>query len=441
MSPLIQLLEDRHDRFIAAVTGSSDPKELAELGQAWLTSEDPWATEQLDQYVARALDCRGHEGLVRQALRCAEESRNHSLMSALFVAFDRSVRRRRVVQPTEHLTCTRRPKALYSLKTLGWFRRRIWSYFRQLSEQDSAAYVESAVQTMQQYHDNDFASGESILDNRSLMKMCFHDSPLIAIGPVHASLTPGHSINDLAPAPWRPTSWTDTNARRRLIDLAARAQTQFIRWWAATLYCDEPSRLPGDIDDDLIVELVSRQEQFLEPLCRSLLTEKSAGFSADTWLKLIATAGPDMSATVLEAFAAVARNLQMPDTSLVDVCHGITSEHSSRFIAVVVRSLHDRRDKIKLSSDLVAFLRLALGIPGGGRLRSWIVTELLSLAQSSERETDEQVAFIARLLSTFSDPAKMEIIHELLVAQTNSPKIEGAVMKHLPQLRIDARQS
>lgn len=438
MSTLLQLLEDRNESFIAAVVASSDSEVLIELGQVWTASTDSWAIKQFDQYLPQAISCRGHEGLLRQLLRFGEESRNHQLMVSLFVTFDRAIRRRPVDNSAGCLITSRRQETVHSSKTLGWFRRRVWNYFRRLSEQDAAAYVEIATRTLSQYLDEDFATGENIVDNRSLMKLCFHGSPLVAFGPVHANLTPGSSVNDLAPSPWAVEVWSETDAGRHLIELSVRAPARFVRWWAATVFCDVLSQKPVAIGEGLIKELIICNEPFLIPVCQTVLKGTAAGFSADTCLTLIDKSSPRMSDAVMNAFMFHANTPRMPDHVLLDLCRKVTLNHSAQFVAQVAHSLHRRRDTIAIPVDLVPFMELVLQTPGCNRLRGWVVATLLSHAASSEDAARRQVGFLARILNTVNATAKLDIIRELLVARSHSPMIAAEIGHAYPQIRIDS---
>ncbi len=437
MSTLLQLLEDRNESFIAAVTASSDSEVLIELGQVWTTSTDSWAIRQFDQYLPQAISCRGHEGLLRQLLKSGEEYRHHQLMASLFVTFDRAIRRRPVDNSAGHLITSRRHKTVHSAKTLGWFRRRVWNYFQRLSEQDAAAYAEVAALTLSQYLDEDFATGENIVDNRSLMKLCFHGSPLVTFGPVHASLTHDSSVNNLVPSPWAVEVWSNTDAVRHLIELSVRAPARFVRWWAATVFCDELNEEPVVIGEGLIKELVICNESFLIPVCQAALKGTAAGFSADTWLTLIDESSPQMHDALMNAFMFHANTPSMPDHVLLNICRNATLNHSSHFIAQTARCLHRRRDTIAIPDDLVPFMELVLQTPGCNRLRGWVAATLLSHATSSEDAARRQVGIFARLLTTMSTTAKLDIIRELLVARSNSPVIAAAIGQACPEIRID----
>jgi len=441
MSTLIQLLETRDDSFITSVTASSDSEELTELGQAWAISTDPWAIEQLGLYVGQAFSCHGHEALVRQLLRSGEEANNQQLMAFLFVAFDRAIRRRRINKSVERLVTGRRRGVVYSIRTLGWFRRRIWAWFQESSERDPSAYVQAACLALHQYHDDDFATGERILDNRSLMKLGFQNSPLIAIGPVHVCLTPGSSINDLTPAPWAKEIWSKPDGVRHLIELAVHSQARFIRWWAATVCCQDAIQLPNDVGRRVLLELVARDEPFQQPLYQKLLSELASTLLADDWLALVDSANSIFFETILNSLEDTAATDQMSDRVIVDICSKVTSEQPPRLIATVTGLLYQRRSRFEFSNELTSFLELALQTSGCSQLRNWLLSVCLSLARTSETAADRYVNFIVRFMITADRAAQLEIVNELLLAHSESPRLAAAIVEHCPEILSDSRAS
>src|SRR3974390_1386040 len=80
--------------FLETLRRVNQPKSLAGLADRWKRDPRPWAREQILSYLAEPLNCPGHQPVVKHLFKHAEENKDHPLMAAFLVAFDRHVRRR-----------------------------------------------------------------------------------------------------------------------------------------------------------------------------------------------------------------------------------------------------------------------------------------------------------------------------------------------------------
>jgi hypothetical protein len=83
------------DAFVERVRQVTSPKYLAALADRWKRDPRPWAREQTLRYLSFPLDRPGHHPLVKRLFKEAEKARDHELMAAFLVAFDRLIRRQR----------------------------------------------------------------------------------------------------------------------------------------------------------------------------------------------------------------------------------------------------------------------------------------------------------------------------------------------------------
>src|SRR4030095_10463262 len=75
--------------FIETVRKVNQPRALAGLADRWKRDPRPWARAQALAYLEQPLNCPGHQPVVRRLFKQAEEARDHELMAAFLVAFDR----------------------------------------------------------------------------------------------------------------------------------------------------------------------------------------------------------------------------------------------------------------------------------------------------------------------------------------------------------------
>src|SRR5258706_1410733 len=198
-----EFFANENPAFLETLRRVSQPKTLAGFADRWKKDPRPWARAQILTYLAQPLNCPGHQPVVKHLFKHAEENRDHELMAAFLVAFDRHVRREirtkrrwdfrartateeeklvtpRDVIPLKLDRAARNPATgevisfgvrtpgkakLFKYRTRYYLRRRAWRYFRWLGYRDPAVYVASVVRALTSYEDADLQRGENILDS------------------------------------------------------------------------------------------------------------------------------------------------------------------------------------------------------------------------------------------------------------------------------------
>src|SRR5580704_7577633 len=165
--------------FLESLRQVAQSKSLAAFVDRWKKDPRPWARLQIFDYLAQPLNCPGHQVVVKRLFKQAEENKDHEVMGAFLVAFDRHVRRRveikrkwdfrartatedeKLVTPRDviplnvkwegrhpmtgeaHTTLVRTPRGakLFKYRTRYYLRRRAWRYFRWLGHRVASAYV------------------------------------------------------------------------------------------------------------------------------------------------------------------------------------------------------------------------------------------------------------------------------------------------------------
>jgi len=260
LSQLRQLFDEQSDQFVQQFAEQQDSEILAAVIDTWLADDRPWSRQQLLAYTETVLYCRGHEAAFRRLFGHAEAVHDHEILSRLLVELDRCVRRERITRltraegtarteevlrarsgrlvPHAHPDTSPVPQPddrLFTQTTRSYFRRRVWRYFRRLSVTDPPACTVALARALKRFQDDDFAAGENIIDNWSLMHACFRHSPVLTFDPVHTQVTAGHTLNNLEPAPWKPEIWRSASAQQVLFDVAANADSAFVRRWSVEL--------------------------------------------------------------------------------------------------------------------------------------------------------------------------------------------------------------
>ena len=334
------------DQFIDRVRMVSSLKYLAALADRWKRDPRPWAREQIFKYLALPLDRPGHHPVVKRLFKHAEASRDHELMAAFLVAFDRLVRRQRrfryeydfqtrqaqhqeelfaprdqilaaakdhvAINPQtgERITVSgtlRVPKhgRLFSYKTRGYLRRRVCRYFRRLGFQRPAEYCGAAASALKLYRDADVARGENILDSWSLAHLAFRHSPVLKFTRTRVEVADGHSLGDLAAAPEFTDHWKKPEAAPVLLDLVAKADSRLVRVWTIQLLkCDHASVL-RTISAEQVLAFLDHANEEVQEFGASLL-ETNTGIDSwpiSTWLQLLDTRSVTALATICATMA------------------------------------------------------------------------------------------------------------------------------------------
>src|SRR5205807_1487257 len=94
---------------------------------------------------------------------------------------------------------------------------------------------------LKQYTDEDVADGLALLDNWGLVHILFHWCPALWAKPSGWTLTRGHSLAELTPAPMYEPHWKD--APQATIELLRHARCRPVRQWALHRLRQDPAFL------------------------------------------------------------------------------------------------------------------------------------------------------------------------------------------------------
>ncbi len=335
------LLEERFaagdDRFLEALLQQRDAKGLARFTEKWKVDPRPWAREMALRYLGEPLSHAGHEPVVKRLFKHAEAHRDHEQMALFMVAFDRLVRRVRrkrfhydwssrtseqtiaLVAPNDRILSVRgsAPQSpvvyrgrivaghLFSYPTRYYLRRRAWRYFRRLGFQRPQEYVPIIARALRKYRDEDFAAGENILDNWSLMNICFRHHAALEFGATHVYVREGHTLAELSPAPRFLKLWRDPVAFPAIWSLVVEAPSRLVRKWSMALLRAEHAPALASLDPQRLIPLFSEMDeevlQFAAVVFGTLRDLDK--LPLDTWLRLLETPNPQALAAICDAMA------------------------------------------------------------------------------------------------------------------------------------------
>ncbi len=319
------------DRFLVEWLRFSHPGFLARFLERWLTDPRPWARQQLIRYLQSDLNFPGHEVVVKRLCRHLCAVGDHELLAHVMVAFDRIVRRRRLIRSSwnsQHREVIReeqlfakpnktiqnetgrtmesgigrfkrivplpdrintKENRLFSHRTRNHLRRKVWRYFRWLSYRDADAYTSAMTTAILQYRDADFAAGENIIDNWSLMHVCYFYSDKLIFSAAHTNLTSGSSLADLTAAPWQPKLWQRPDAMALLIRIVTDANSALSRVWAIELLQRDHRAATLSMDIQLLLRLLSHSDSRVQQFASMVFTQHQslASLPVTTWLELL----------------------------------------------------------------------------------------------------------------------------------------------------------
>ena len=262
-----EYFEREDDRFLDAIRSVAKIEQLAGFAGRWKKDHRPWARQQIFRYLERPLDRQGHQPVVKQLFKQAEEDNDDELMGAFLNAFDRLVRYRRKKQwrydrQTQQATneeilvidrkidrsvppviSTRtgvnpftgrelkftvrsRPRPPFKYRTRYYLRRRAWRYFRRLGFGRPTEYCRAAARALSRYDDQTLTTGEAILESPGLLHICFGKSDRLEWTPSHVRLKEGAKLDDLKPRPCFPELWNEAAAFDVLLELVASVRSR-----------------------------------------------------------------------------------------------------------------------------------------------------------------------------------------------------------------------
>ena len=319
------------DRFLDEWLRFSRPEFLARFIERWIADSRPWARQQLIQYLQRDLNFPGHEIVVKRLYKHFQTAGDHELLAHFMVAFDRFVRRSRIDSSwwnRENRELIREERLfaksnktiqnetgrteewgtgkykrtvslpdrlnkpgnrLFSQRTRYHLRRRVWRHFRWLSYRDADAFLSAMTTAIVQYRDNDFGFGENIIDNWSLMHVCYFHSDMLKFSGSHTNLRPGNSLADLSAAPYQPELWQRPDSSTHLLQIVTTANSALARVWAIELLQRDHRGATLRMEIHSLLRLLAHADPRVQQFASDVFEQHQglANLPVTTWLELL----------------------------------------------------------------------------------------------------------------------------------------------------------
>jgi hypothetical protein len=355
-----EYFEREDDRFLDAIRSVAKIEQLAGFAGRWKKDHRPWARQQIFRYLERPLDRQGHQPVVKQLFKQAEEDSDDELMGAFLNAFDRLVRYRRKKQwrydrQTQQATneeilvidrkidrsvppviSTRtgvnpftgrelkftvrsRPRPPFKYRTRYYLRRRAWRYFRRLGFGRPTEYCRAAARALSRYDDQTLTTGEAILESPGLLHICFGKSDRLEWTPSHVRLKEGAKLDDLKPRPCFPELWNEAAAFDVLLELVASARSRLVRTWTLAILTEAHQERLDNLDVLQIIKLLANDDESVVEFAARQFSRSSrlASLPLDTWFRLLET--PNLAAIdwICKAMAEHVRSERLSLTDCV----------------------------------------------------------------------------------------------------------------------------
>jgi hypothetical protein len=465
------------DQFIDRLRMVTSIKYLAALADRWKKDPRPWARLQIFRYLALPMDRPGHQPVIKRLFKQAEEGRDHELLAAFLVAFDRLVRRQRrtkytynfqtyqstgeevLFAPRDQILAAKRdrkakdprtgkpafvpvksrpPKAgrLFSYRTRGYLRRRAWRYFRRMGFQTRAAYPLAVSRALAKYRDEDLARGENILDSWSLVHIAFRRSPILQFLRTRVEITEGRSLGELAAAPQFEELWRKTESAEVLLGLVTQAEARLVRTWATQLLKRLHAQTLQTIDAGQLLALLDHFDADVQQFGAGLLGTLSGieSWPISTWLRLLETKSMTALATICQAMNERVKPERLSIVQCVDLaCARATPVARLGLSWLKARTASVEQDRgaiARLSeaqceavgADIAAYALSMLGTPAAYRAQE-VVAFFDSLNAQVRRGAWEwlgpqspgydDATLWSRLLETPYDDVRLRLVDEL----------------------------
>lgn len=351
------------ERFLSVFTQFSSSDFLVKFVRKWIDDTRPWARQQVMDYLQYDLNFAGHEVVIKRLFKHFEAQGDHQVMASFMVAMDRIVRRSRVTRghydrrsrqyTTEQVLFARANRTVhdqrnrkqeyrhgrhvysyglpdlinrptnrqFSHKTRNYLRRRVWRYFRHLSFRDPAAYVASVSTAMCGYLDADFAAGENIIDNWSLMHACYFHHDALLFTAAHTNLAEGRALSELSPAPYQPTAWESDEGFAALWTILTQAQSSLVRQWAIELLQSKHISAGLQVDVAELMQLLSHSDQRVQEFAAGLFREHTGlpSLPITQWLALVRDANHATLPLICEAMKKYVTAERMDNLQIVQL--------------------------------------------------------------------------------------------------------------------------
>lgn len=341
-------------RFLEELRTIHAPGKLQGLANRWKKDRRPWARAQILAYLDAPLDCPGHHVLVKQLFKHAEEQRDDEVMAAFLVAFDRIVRRKRrmryiydasseqwweeefLAHPRNSILPTMSrvyhdpysgkritvdipigpDSRLFSYHTRHYLRRRVWRYFRHMGYRQPEHYPRALALALMRYRDEDFSSGEHILDNWGLMQACYREHQALEFSSYKVDLKQNRALSELDASPRFPDLWKTRDSMTVLLSLTRNAKSRLVRVWAIELLQRDHAEHLSELGMETILELIDHDDEDVQNFAAHAL-QSVRGLETTpltVWLRLIETGSP----AALDVVCDVMRRHVTPDRLSLD---------------------------------------------------------------------------------------------------------------------------
>jgi hypothetical protein len=193
---------------------------------------------------------------------------------------------------------------LFTPQTRKYLRRRAWRYFRQLGKEKPERYLPGVRIALTPYTDADVPDGLALLDNWGLVHILFHHCPALDSNPGGWRVVPGHTLTELAPAPYLEPLWKQ--APRLLLALLKEARSRPVRQWVIFMLCRDHGALLNTLILDELFDLLSHEAAEVAELAADVLRQRPGleELSVERWLGLLDRANPQALEVLCELIAA-----------------------------------------------------------------------------------------------------------------------------------------
>ena len=423
------------DRFLSEWVKFRSPEIITAYLQQWLADLRPWARQQLIKYLAMDLNFPGHELFVKRAYRHFESINDHETLVHFLVAFDRLVRRSRIVVPRwdrstreliqdEHLFARRnktvvpetgrsktfgsgkhqrtfplpdirnKPKnRLFRHRTRNFLRRRVWRYFRWLSYKNPSEYLASISRALSVYADAEFKVGENIIDNWSLMHACYFHSDALKFTAAHTNLVPGQSLATLSAAPYRTEIWQTAEGATHLIDLVRDAKSSLVRVWAMELLQRDHQQTISQIDMKILVTLLKHSDGRVQEFASQLFRDHKglASMTVSAWLEVLEQSDRSLLTMICEAMTKHVATARLDNAQLLL----LATAQPVPVAALGLRMLQERHQQRRLSMAEITLCSHAQCVAKAEEMTTWALQQLNS---AEDYSVDSVVEFFDGLM-------------------------------------------
>lgn len=411
------------DRFLSEWIKFRSPEVITAYLQQWLMDSRPWARQQVVNYLAMDLNFPGHELFVKRAYRHFETARDHEMLGHFMVAFDRLVRRSRIAVPRwdrttrelvqdEHLYARpnktvipetgrsvtygtgkhqrtfplpdlrNNPKnRLFRHRTRNFLRRRVWRYFRWLSYKNPSEYLAAVSRALCVYTDAEFKLGENIIDNWSLMHVCYFHSDALTFTAAHTNLAPGQSLATLSAAPYRGEIWKTAEAATHLIHLVGNSQSSLVRVWAMELLRRDHTPAISQIDIRILVSLLQHSDARVQEFASQLFRDHPglASMTVSAWLEILEQSDRSLLPVICQAMTKHVASARLDNSQLLLLANA----EPVPVATLGFRMVQERHQQRPLASSDIVQLSRAKCSAMAGELTTWALKLLNSVADYS----------------------------------------------------------